>query len=292
MENYILVKNDELYHFGILGMKWGIRRYQNEDGSLTDAGRKHRDKLLTKLKENDKSDADSRRKFANAAYLDPVITEFTKDYNKRTGKYLNEQRYKINSADIDIREGAARYAKQQTGVSSPLDALLSGKTDKIEECIRAGEKFTAQRYIDKNYMELVNDYIDNSKKYDKELREFISQYLGEEGAKESMDEMAISIDLKNNKVNKQTLSDKVANNVYRDEGGDLRFGSSPKISYTKTTPKDYKSPNNGKYDDKFIDAIKGTKIAKDNNTLAIDREYELYNYNPELYYERRAKYLE
>lgn len=32
--------NNELRHYGVLGMKWGVRRFQNKDGSLTPAGKK------------------------------------------------------------------------------------------------------------------------------------------------------------------------------------------------------------------------------------------------------------
>lgn len=41
MDNeYFITYDGELYHWGIKGMKWGVRRYQNADGSLTAAGRK------------------------------------------------------------------------------------------------------------------------------------------------------------------------------------------------------------------------------------------------------------
>lgn len=36
-----MVYRDELYHWGIKGMKWGVRRYQNKDGTLTSEGKKH-----------------------------------------------------------------------------------------------------------------------------------------------------------------------------------------------------------------------------------------------------------
>ena len=38
--NGSFVECEELYHWGIKGMKWGVRRYQNKDGSLTPEGRK------------------------------------------------------------------------------------------------------------------------------------------------------------------------------------------------------------------------------------------------------------
>lgn len=38
--DYYITSDGELYHYGVKGMKWGIRRYQNADGSLTAAGKK------------------------------------------------------------------------------------------------------------------------------------------------------------------------------------------------------------------------------------------------------------
>ncbi len=53
----LYLQENELAHYGVLGMKWGVRRYQNADGSYTKAGLKKkakRDKRAAQLEEDNK----------------------------------------------------------------------------------------------------------------------------------------------------------------------------------------------------------------------------------------------
>lgn len=44
--------NIELYHHGILGQRWGIRRYQNRDGTLTNAGKRRYKEIVNNYKKS------------------------------------------------------------------------------------------------------------------------------------------------------------------------------------------------------------------------------------------------
>ena len=43
MSTWVCTRQDELYHYGVKGMKWGVRRFQNKDGSLTPTGKRRYD---------------------------------------------------------------------------------------------------------------------------------------------------------------------------------------------------------------------------------------------------------
>lgn len=85
-----VVNTNELYHFGVKGMKWGVRRYQNADGSLTAAGKKRYGEGWEKLNSN------GRRAFAVKASQDRYRgqkefgTEFA-NLSRSSGSFLRSR---------------------------------------------------------------------------------------------------------------------------------------------------------------------------------------------------------
>ena len=77
--NYYLT-SEELYHHGILGQRWGIRRFQNKDGSYTSAGRKRYDVGNGERKD----DLDFKKFEEKASSLDKeAVDKYLKDINKK-----------------------------------------------------------------------------------------------------------------------------------------------------------------------------------------------------------------
>ena len=90
---------NELYHHGIKGQKWGVRRYRNEDGTLTPAGQKRYGSMTGKrlhrtLKREFRNQRAKVYGFSNRWMSDKEIgehgTQVREKYNKETKKNLEK----------------------------------------------------------------------------------------------------------------------------------------------------------------------------------------------------------
>lgn len=105
--------SDELSHHGILGQRWGIRRYQKKDGSLTPAGLK-RYGSEANFKKIQRAEATAKKEAEKAKYRARTEAEIAK-INKK---------YKINKPDEKKEE-----AKAKEGSSKPKAKSINEMTD-------------------------------------------------------------------------------------------------------------------------------------------------------------------
>ena len=158
--------DNELYHHGVKGQKWGIRRFQNKDGSLTLAGKKRALKMqnqYTKLS-NDKR---YRDKHGNLTYAGrKKELKMKEKYSELTGKDLRRFTPRTNksTADKSQRISEMTNAEIQAKIDrirleNTLKSLTPAQTSKGEKFIN-DLKDTALSMIKDKGTRLIGDYID------------------------------------------------------------------------------------------------------------------------------------
>lgn len=123
-----------LQHHGVKGMKWGVRRYQYKDGSLTPAG----------VKRYAKSDY-ADKKDAKKVYKDAVnkaFSQYEKNINDIEKKYKRGQ----NLTDEDVARERKVEENYQKAVKKAKEEYKQAKTQRTKNAVKQYKKSTDEFY--------------------------------------------------------------------------------------------------------------------------------------------------
>ena len=159
--NYIItstgsfIRDDDLYHWGIKGMKWGVRRYQNPDGSLTAAGKKRYTNPDGSLNEKGK------KKFGNSVKSDAETPK------RKTAKDMTDEELDkaINRARKEDEYNRLRAEPKEEIKDSNYKKLMTNVVNEmiVPAVIQSGRN-ALQKALDKQANELLKDKIDPNSK--------------------------------------------------------------------------------------------------------------------------------